>query len=41
MYGHNNEVNTVVFSKKGDYFATGGADNNILIWKSAFSKLKG
>lgn len=38
MYGHNAEINTVSFSKKGDYFATGGADSNIFIWKSAFCK---
>jgi WD40 repeat protein len=41
MYGHNSEINTVAFSKKGDFFATGGADSNALIWNSAFCKPKG
>lgn len=41
MYGHNAEINTVTFSKKGDFFATGGADSNIFIWKSAFCKPNG
>jgi len=41
MYGHNAEINTVSFSKKGDFFATGGADSNIFIWKSAFCKSNG
>ena len=38
MYGHTGEINSVVFTKKGDYFATGGSDSNIFIWKSAFCK---
>ena len=29
------------FSKKGDFFATGGSDCNLLIWKSVFSVEKG
>ena len=29
------------FSKKGDFFATGGDDSNIFIWKSAFCKANG
>lgn len=41
MYGHNSEINHVSFSKKGDFFSTGGADSNILIWKSSFCKPKG
>lgn len=41
MYGHNGSINTCAFSKKGDFFATGGADCNLLIWKSSFSEQKG
>jgi len=37
MYGHNGEIKTCAFSKKGDFFATGGTDCNLLIWKSSFS----
>ncbi len=38
MYGHTGEISSVAFTKKGDYFATGGTDSNIFIWKSAFCK---
>lgn len=41
MYGHNGEIKACAFSKKGDFFATGGSDCNLLIWKSAFSPEKG
>lgn len=41
MYGHNGEIKACSFSKKGDFFATGGTDSNLLIWKSAFSPEKG
>lgn len=41
MYGHNGAINACVFSKKGDFFATGGMDTNLLLWKSAFSQEKG
>lgn len=41
IYGHNDQINTVKFSKKGDFFATGGDDNSILVWKSAFAEAKG
>ena len=41
MYGHNGQIDAVTFSKKGDYFATGGADCNVLIWKSSFCQSEG
>ena len=41
MFGHSGEIKTCSFSSKGDYFATGGVDGCLLIWKSAFSELKG
>ena len=31
---HRDAVTVVAFSPKGDYFATGGQDNNIVIWKT-------
>ncbi len=36
MYGHSGEIKTSAFSSKGDFFATGGADGTLLIWKSGF-----
>lgn len=41
MYGHNGAISTCNFSKKGDFFATGGADSNLLLWRSAFAEDKG
>jgi len=41
MYGHNGEIKASAFSKKGDFFATGGSDCNVLVWKSAFCDEKG
>ncbi len=38
MYGHNGEINSCSFSQKGDFFATGGSDCNLLIWSSGFAK---
>lgn len=38
MFGHNGNINTGKFSQKGDFFATGGSDCNLLIWESGFSK---
>ncbi len=37
MYGHKGLINFCTFSKKGDYFATGGSDRSLCIWKSMFS----
>jgi WD40 repeat protein len=41
MFGHNGVINSCVFSKKGDFFATGGVDSNLMIWRSSFSEEKG
>jgi WD40 repeat protein len=41
MYGHSGEIKTSAISAKGDFFATGGADGSLLIWKSGFSNGKG
>ena len=41
MFGHSGEIKTSAFSNKGDFFATGGADGTLLIWKSGFSQDKG
>ena len=34
-------INTSAFSTKGDFFASGGVDGTLLIWKSGFSQQKG
>lgn len=36
LYSHTGAVNSVDFSFAGDYFATGGDDKNLLVWKSNF-----
>ncbi len=41
MFGHNGAVNAVSFSPQGDFFATGGGDCQLLIWKSSFAKPRG
>ena len=41
MYGHNGDIRACAFSNKGDFFATGGVDTNLLVWKSAFGEGKG
>ena len=41
MYGHNSQINACAISQKGDFFATGGKDCNLLIWKSDFCSEKG
>lgn len=41
MYGHTGEIKTSAFSSQGDFFATGGADGALLVWKSGFSQEKG
>jgi len=38
LYGHSGSVNDVKFSQTGDFFATGGEDKLLLVWKSNFSK---
>ncbi|XP_059351506.1 POC1 centriolar protein homolog A-like isoform X2 [Daphnia carinata] len=37
LYGPKGAVHSVKFSPDGDYFATGGADNEILVWKANFA----
>jgi WD40 repeat protein len=41
LYGHSGDIKTSAFSSQGDFFATGGIDGTLLIWKSGFSKEKG
>lgn len=41
IFGHNGEVYTCRFSQQGDYFASGGADCNVLLRESGFEKKKG
>lgn len=36
LYGHNGATTACAFSNYGDYFATGGSDTMILLWKSNF-----
>ena len=36
LYGHSGAVKSASFCEKGDYFATGGEDNLVMIWKSNF-----
>lgn len=36
LYSHTGAVNAVDFSFAGDYFATGGEDRNLLVWKTNF-----
>ena len=40
LYSHSGSVNSVDFSFAGDYFATGGDDKNLLLWKSNFFESK-
>ena len=34
LYGHNGQATCTAFSYHGDYFATGGSDNVILLWNT-------
>lgn len=34
--GHDGEVTCIKFSPDGDYFATGGTDNLVMVWKTNF-----
>ena len=36
LFGHTGRVNTVQFSYAGDFLASGGDDNSLLVWKSNF-----
>lgn len=40
LHGHKNGPTTsATFSPKGDFFATGGSDSQVLVWKSNFDKI--
>lgn len=34
LEGHEGPVNAAVFSPDGEYFASGGADDQVLVWRS-------
>jgi centriolar protein POC1 len=34
LEGHEGAVNAAVFSPDGEYFASGGADDQVLVWRS-------
>lgn len=38
MKGHVDNVTSITFSQDGDFFASGGTDRQILMWKSNFCK---
>lgn len=41
LHGHKNGPTTnAVFSPKGDFFATGGSDSQVMVWKSNFDSLE-
>lgn len=40
MKGHAGNVTSITFSEDGDFFASGGTDRQVLIWKSNFCKDK-
>jgi centriolar protein POC1 len=40
LHGHKNGPTTAaVFSPEGDFFASGGADTQVMVWKSNFDKI--
>jgi centriolar protein POC1 len=40
LHGHKNGPTTAaVFSEDGAYFATGGSDSQVMVWKSNFDEL--
>lgn len=38
LKGHTGEITSITFSQDGDFFASGGADRQVLMWKSNFCK---
>jgi len=38
LYGHNGASTACCFSNYGDFFASGGSDTMILLWKTNFAK---
>lgn len=42
LHGHKNgPTTTAVFSPSGDFFATGGSDSQVMVWKSNFDTGRG
>ena len=40
LHGHKNGPTTAaVFSPNGDFFATGGSDSQVMVWKSNFDSV--
>lgn len=38
LKGHSDSVTSITFSEDGDYFASGGSDSQIFVWKTNFEK---
>uniref|UniRef100_A0A3B3XLB7 POC1 centriolar protein homolog A n=1 Tax=Poecilia mexicana TaxID=48701 RepID=A0A3B3XLB7_9TELE len=38
LHGHQGAVTCVAFSRAGDYFSSGGSDEQVLVWKSNFDE---
>lgn len=38
LKGHTKDVTSVTFSRDGDYFASGGSDCQLYVWKTNFHK---
>lgn len=36
LHGHQGPATTVAFSRTGEYFASGGSDEQVMVWKSNF-----
>ena len=41
LNGHDGPATCCEFSQNGDYFATGGADMNVMVWKTNFDRVLG
>jgi centriolar protein POC1 len=40
LKGHEGPIKSVRFSPKGDFFASGGSDGQLLLWKTNFDTLE-
>ena len=38
LKGHGGGITSIAFSKTGEYFTSGGADRQLLMWKSNFDR---
>jgi len=38
LKGHASSITSITFSQDGDFFASGGADRQVLMWKSNFCR---